>query len=111
MACKGKIKKVVAGGRGTYQKISWDGDCPGGGNCQWKLSTDHHGSTREWCGCDPTEPSDCHIVLYTPGTGVPGSEIEVVCAGSCNGDECQLKEVSRGKGEAGEVFELTCECV
>ena len=109
--CKGRIKKTVSGSQVTYEKLTCEGDCDDGTPCEWQSSRDHHGSVREWCGCDSTEPTECHIVLYTPGPGVGGGDPEVSCAGGCeDGKECKLEEKLRAKGPHGEVYELSCSC-
>ncbi len=109
--CEGRIKKFVdAEGTVFYKKLSCEGDCDDGSSCVWQKSTDHHGSTREWCGCTTTEPRGCHIVLYTPGAGVPGSKQEVVCAGICENGECKLVENIEAKGPEGVGSVLTCSC-
>jgi hypothetical protein len=110
--CTGKVKKVVRGNDVTYQKLSCTGTCPDGSNCKWLKSTDHHGATREWCGCGTTEPTDeCFLVFYTPGQGAGGNP-EVVCPPrDCpDGQTCKPKETLVAESDESKVYEVTCSC-
>ena len=115
--CKGVVRKIVRGGRTTFEKGTCTGDCADGTKCQWLKSTDQHGSTREWCACGnnekPVEPADeCYLVFYTPGPGVGGGPSEVICPPKdCpNGQKCQPQEELRGESGDSSVFEVTCGC-
>ena len=100
----GRIKKTTDKETGeiTYEKL--------GEINAWTADTNHHGGIREWYGGKP-EPTDCHIVLYTPGAGEGGGSQRVFCAGSCaDGEICNLKEISTAESDDKKVVTLACRC-
>ena len=110
--CKGYVQKIVQNnGRVTYQLIC-GGDCPDRAKCEPRSSRNHHGGVRQWCGCNDREPSNCHIVLYTPGEGEGGGAQRVFCAGSCpDGAPCKIKTVLVHRtADGNEVYHITCDC-
>lgn len=112
--CTGKVKKFVdATGKVNYEKLSCTGKCPDGSKCTWLKTTNHHGGTREWCGCGTKEPTDeCFIVFITPGEGEGGGEPHPICPPrDCpEGQICTLKEKLVIEGDGKKGFEITCEC-
>ena len=113
LPCTGKVKKTKRGADITLEKLSCTGTCPDGTACTWQSTRDHHGSTREWCGCGPTEPTDeCFLVFYTPGQGVGGGPPEVICPPrDCNpGKQCKPKETLVASGGGVELYDITCGC-
>lgn len=113
--CRGSVKKSVQGGETTYEKLSCSGTCPDGTDCEWQVSEDHHGATREWCGCGETEPTDeCFLVFYTPGEGTGGGDPEVICPPrNCDpGQTCSPVEEFRARDEqtGAEIWDVSCAC-
>ena len=112
--CVGSIQKLVKpDGSIEYSKLECVGTCPDESNCTWRLSTNHHGGTREWCGCENQEPVDkCIIVLITPGEGEGGGPQKVVCpARNCpEGTICSLVEKDIKETDEGTISTLVCEC-
>ena len=108
LSCKdepiGKIYKIIdlETEEVTYRLI--------GEAAEWKADTNQHGGIRQWYGGKP-EPSECHIVLYTPGQGEGGGPQEVFCAGSCDdGETCTLIEAISGEENGIRTIQLQCEC-
>ncbi|MDB4772731.1 hypothetical protein OAG20_01715 [Verrucomicrobiales bacterium] len=109
--CKGIVQKIVQpNGIVTYQLLC-DGICPDRAKCETRSSKNHHGGVREWCGCSDTEPSTCHIVIYTYGDSEPGTGQEVFCAGACpDGTACKLQEKLVRNVNGFKFFHISCEC-
>lgn len=113
--CSGFVREVRYPNGRVTRTIHCDGDCPGDKKCGPQSRSDHHGTRRQWCGCDgEPEPGDCHIVIITPGVGVGVGPEEVRCAGGgCDPLSCVYKEESQGTigGKDGpEVVYIRCRC-
>lgn len=133
MPCVGTVRVWLdQRGRPVRYRLLCDGDCPRSQTCKKRSSRDHHGSVREWCGCTDTEPTDCHVVLYTIGRGenrARAGQKEILCAGGCESDDvaCQLVIVNerdvviqepggpylpQGRPlRRGKVIDVRCECL
>lgn len=101
---------------GTIEYIKGDctGECPDKTQCKWHKTTNHHGGTREWCGCGEREATDeCYPVLITPGEGEGGGAPSVICPPrNCpEGTICTLVEDQIRQNEEGTYYSLRCECV
>ena len=106
-ACKSTVTATYRGDLLQHVEFCCAGKCPETGTCCVQISYDLHGGSRTWCGCGPTEPRDCHIVLVNPGPGSGGGRPEFICVGTCpRGQRCVRKE----KRVRPNVIQYSCEC-
>lgn len=113
--CQGTVREVRARDGSVRRHLLCDGRCEDGSRCTPQSSTNHHGGTREWCGCEGvSEPRTCHAAIVTPGRGEGGGPQVVVCAGGgCEPLDCVYREESQGTiqtQDGAEVVYINCSC-
>lgn len=115
--CHGVVRIFYnADGTVRRMRLVCQGDCPDRRRCQADRSGNHHGGQRQWCDCDRDgqEPTECHVVLYTPGAGEGGGPPQVLCAGRCNDpaelcEEIIVRRIEQRRGRY--IEEIGCQCL
>ncbi len=133
MSCIGTVAIVFdESGHPIRYALTCKGECPNTHDkCEMHRSENHQGGIREWCGCGPEEPKECHIVLYQVGKGEEphhAGQHYVLCAGACQGHHKCLLVDDSGKvypptslgyefpqwvpvpSEKGKTIHLHCKC-